>query len=909
MGLSSESNIFTIGHSLVGSQIPHMMNSMGHEGWTDFQVIGGAPLRVSWNDHDRAHVEGMDAHKALATGKYDALILTEAVPLETNVEWNDTSGYALKFLNLAHAVNPNIQSYLYETWNGFDFFNGDLKAWRKSLDMFSPVWEGVVDKVNAARPDGSKEMLLIPAGQAMAILYDAIEAGKIPGATSIRDFFADDVHPTDAGYYYVTMVHQATLYGKDPSGLPNTVFGDFGPYPTINPTIAAHLQDLAWETVMEYNRDGVNDGTAPDPAPAPVSPIVEPVPEGPAPTPTPPNQNLISGNDSANTLTGTSGSDVIHGRGGDDVLDGKAGADEMHGGAGNDVYWVDNAGDRTIELASQGRDQVHSTRDWVLGANIEELYLRTAANTRGEGNSLDNRISGNSGNNSLLGMGGNDILLGNGGNDTLAGGTGNDTLSGGIGRDTFRFASGDGHGVITDFDARGGEILDIRGYANATALISENGGTRIVLGTNDSLFLQGVDKSILVPANFLFDGVVQNEADTTQTSGADDTIRGSTQAEVVWGLEGLDTFYWQAGMGNDTYHGGTGAERYDANPYTPGNPGGDKLILEGSVGARIDMRSTENGSVQIGSNRLEFTGIERIFGTSGDDIVTATTATMNPAVGGKPGHGLSIFTRAGNDRIAGSPFDDVIDGGGGNDTINGDGGNDFIHSSTGNDLINGGSGDENIRWGNGDADHNPGYDTIDGGSGNDLINIWIKRGDIYSDNDAVGIEGVGVTIDRVLSDGAFSGNASTSIGGSATLRFNNFELGWTHAGNDVLDASQATVSSSGNGINFNTRWGHDRLVGSRGDDTLDGSIGRDTVQGGLGDDRIWIGDGNRGDGARDVLIFRAGDDADIVYGFETSRDVLDLGGRSYSATETQDGTFLDFANGDSVLLNGTFDFI
>lgn len=396
---------------------------------------------------------------------------------------------------------------------------------------------------------------------------------------------------------------------------------------------------------------------------------------------------------------------------------------------------------------------------------------------------------------------------------------------------------------------------------------------------------------------------------TIRGSSADDTMRGTTQSDIVWGLEGLDTFHWQAGMGNDTYHGGTGVERYDANPYTPGNPGGDKLILEGSVGARIDMRSTDSGSVQIGSERLDFTGIERIYGTSGNDVVYATNATVNTSGSGISAHGLSIFTGAGNDRISGSQFDDVIDGGSGNDTISGDGGNDFIHSNTGNDLIYGGAGDENIRWGNGDANHNPGNDTIDGGSGNDLINIWIKRGDIYSNNDTMGIEGVSVTIDRVLSDGAFSGNASTGIGGTAALRFDNFELGWTHAGNDVIDASRAVISSSGNGINFNTRWGHDRLVGSSGRDTLDGSMGRDTVQGGNGNDRIWIGDGNRGDGARDVLMFRSGDDADVVYGFESSRDALDLGGRSYSATEVRDGTLLNFGGGDSVLLNGVFDFI
>ncbi|MEQ5796579.1 family 16 glycosylhydrolase, partial [Paracoccus sp. NFXS7] len=641
--------------------------------------------------------------------------------------------------------------------------------------------------------------------------------------------------------------------------------------------------------------------------------------------------NGINGDDSANTLNGTSGNDKIYGLGGNDIIDGKAGADEMYGGTGNDVYWVDNAGDRVIEKAGEGRDEVHSIIDWTLGENIEDLHLRTPVNTKGTGNALDNLITANAGRNVLSGMAGNDTLKSYEGEDTLIGGTGNDTLSGGSGKDTFIFAAGDGRDTITDFDARAGEILDIRGYANVTALISENGGTRIVLGTNDSIFLQGVDKAILTTANFLFNGAVPKDLNGTpptvrpaplptpippaadineiRGSNADDTMRGTTQSDIVWGLEGLDTFYWQPGVGNDTYHGGTGTERYDANPYTPGNPGGDRLILDGSAGLRIDMHSTDSGSVQSRNDRLEFTGIERIFGTTGDDVVVATNATVNSSGGSVPAHGLSIFTGAGNDRISGSQFDDVIDGGSGNDTINGDGGNDFIHSSTGNDLIYGGAGDENIRWGNGDANHNPGNDTIDGGSGNDLINIWIKRGDIYSNNDTVGIEGVSVTVDRVLSDGAFSGNASTSIGGTATLRFDNFELGWTHAGNDVIDASGAVISSSGAGVNFNTRWGHDRLVGSRGNDTLDGSMGRDTVQGGQGDDRIWIGDGHNGDGASDVLIFRAGDGADIVYGFESSRDTLDLGGRSYSATEVRDGTLLNFGSGDSVLLNGVFDFI
>ncbi|KJZ22107.1 hypothetical protein TW83_18770, partial [Paracoccus sp. S4493] len=80
-------------------------------------------------------------------------------------------------------------------------------------------------------------------------------------------------------------------------------------------------------------------------------------------------------------------------------------------------------------------------------------------------------------------------------------------------------------------DARAGEILDIRGYANVTALISENGGTRIVLGTNDSIFLQGVDKAILTTANFLFNGAVPKDLNGVQTvPGA---INGNDSANTL----------------------------------------------------------------------------------------------------------------------------------------------------------------------------------------------------------------------------------------------------------------------------------------------------------------------------------------------------------------------------------------
>ena len=82
-----------------------------------------------------------------------------------------------------------------------------------------------------------------------------------------------------------------------------------------------------------------------------------------------------TGNDHANTLTGNSAANVLTGGLGNDSLNGGAGADTLIGGAGNDTYTVDNVGDVTTELASEGTDLVNSSISWTLAANVENLTL------------------------------------------------------------------------------------------------------------------------------------------------------------------------------------------------------------------------------------------------------------------------------------------------------------------------------------------------------------------------------------------------------------------------------------------------------------------------------------------------------------------------------------------------------
>ena len=108
------SKILFVGHSLVGPDLPPLLQTaLGPEVQVQAQVINGAPLKFQWDNG--AQAEGVDARAVLAMGQTDVLVLTEAIPLQAQIDWNDSAAMVAQYAGAAWAAKPDTQVYIYET--------------------------------------------------------------------------------------------------------------------------------------------------------------------------------------------------------------------------------------------------------------------------------------------------------------------------------------------------------------------------------------------------------------------------------------------------------------------------------------------------------------------------------------------------------------------------------------------------------------------------------------------------------------------------------------------------------------------------------------------------------------------------------------------------------------------------
>jgi Ca2+-binding RTX toxin-like protein len=198
------------------------------------------------------------------------------------------------------------------------------------------------------------------------------------------------------------------------------------------------------------------------------------------------------------TIVGTTGVDNLIGTANADVIDGRGGADGMSGGPGDDVYIIDNIGDRVNESAGGGTgDILYTAVTYTLPAEVENGVVTSTGSVNLTGNAGNNVLVGNTGANVLIGGDGDDLLFGRSGNDRLEGGNGTDTaVFAGNFRD-YSFARADGVALTVNSQSEGSDTLvgiEQLQFADRTVSVSEilapEGAQRVI--NNPTLAAGGV---------------------------------------------------------------------------------------------------------------------------------------------------------------------------------------------------------------------------------------------------------------------------------------------------------------------------------------------------------------------------------------------------------------------------------
>lgn len=274
--------VFHLGHSLVGRDMPAMVEQLarfaairGHQHHS--QLGWGTSLREHWEpdlpingfEVENAHARFRPAREALASGEYDAVVLTEMVELRDAIRWHDSPAYMPRWVQAARAANPEARVFLYQSWHNLEHPDGWLprlerdpgQLWQAHL--MAPVWaDPALGPLHA-----------IPVADVLAELTRRLAAGeRAEGLHAPADLFArnpdgtrDTIHFNDQGLYLVALVHFAVLYQRAPEGLPNALRrADGRPAEAPSRAAAELMQRVVWEVVRSHPLTGIApEGAAP----------------------------------------------------------------------------------------------------------------------------------------------------------------------------------------------------------------------------------------------------------------------------------------------------------------------------------------------------------------------------------------------------------------------------------------------------------------------------------------------------------------------------------------------------------------------------------------------------------------------------------------------------------------------
>ncbi len=264
--------VFHLGHSLVGRDMPHMVEQLAGQGHSHASQMGwGASLRAHWYpeieiagfDHENDHANFLPAREAITSGDFDAVVLTEMVELRDAIAYHDSPTYKSFWADLAREASPDTRVYLYETWHRLD----DPDGWLERIDTdFEELWRGEILAGDITTSGPERATRVIPAGQVLAAFVRKVETqGGVGNVADRTALFArlesgdlDMIHLSDLGKYLVALTHYAVLYKRSPVGLPRQLtLADGTPADAPDPQVARLMQETVWEVVETLPETGV----------------------------------------------------------------------------------------------------------------------------------------------------------------------------------------------------------------------------------------------------------------------------------------------------------------------------------------------------------------------------------------------------------------------------------------------------------------------------------------------------------------------------------------------------------------------------------------------------------------------------------------------------------------------------
>ena len=633
--------------------------------------------------------------------------------------------------------------------------------------------------------------------------------------------------------------------------------------------------------------------------------------------------DTLSGGLGNDLLVGGMGGDSLSGGMGNDLLVGGMGGDSLSGGMGVDTisYSVSPAGvtinltDGTARggdadgdtLVDRGDDQIEN----VVGSGHDDVLTGNRVANTLQGLAGADMLNGDEGDDMLSGGPGDDVLDGGDEDDTLEGGPGADTLIGGEGADTASYA-GSMMGVMVRLhsnkidggDAKGDVFSDTTTNTyvvkpdpdeNDTEEVTETVPDFVnLIGSGMADTLAGDSRDNDIKGGGGDDMIFGGPGGTYDDSDNEDTLMGQGGNDKIYGGRGNDTLdggrgddLLVGGSGADTFIGGSGsdmiyADREDTTIHGHNTPddSGDGADATGAAGKMagesdtlsyanfmdVDLEDGTGITLTLEAN-ANVTNINRLIGTSEDDVLTGTDDDPETIEGGDGGDTLVGGTGPGDTVSYASSDDDVrVDLGNGQATTprGGHAGGDTISgfenvmgSAYGDDLTalvgtNGATG--STLWGLG------GDDDLEGGAGADEMDggVQVRTDDTTPSTQtntlSYAMSDAGVRVDLAA--------ASASGGHADGDEIATYDLTLNEGEDDETDIEVATfVNVTGSAHDDRlTGDGYDNhLAGGGGDDSLRGAAGADVLAGGPGADVL---DGGEDAKERNNMVPDTSDNAD-----------------------------------------------